>query len=257
LSIKRFLNTYTPVVGCTYRSGRHFKRWIEFHEEFLRFRSLHNKAGARFPLRWRDRLPFLDDRTSETYFDRHYVLHTGWAARVVAGLAPAVHVDISSSLFFCSVLSAHVRVEFYDYRPVDLGLSNLESKRADLCNLHFENASVRSLSCMHVVEHIGLGRYGDRINPDGDLIAIAELKRVLARDGTLIFVVPVGKPRVRFNAHRIYSYGQIADYFSDLDLVECALLPDDYHSRLVSNPPRILFDEQAYGCGCFVFKKRC
>ena len=52
---------------------------------------------------------------------------------------------------------------------------------------------------MHVIEHIGLGRYGDEMDPDGDLKAIDELKRVLSRKGDLLFVVPVGKPKIMYN----------------------------------------------------------
>jgi hypothetical protein len=59
---------------------------------------------------------------------------------------------------------------------------------------------------MHVIEHIGLGRYGEALDPDGDLKAIRELVRVLAAGGNLLVVVPVGRPRIQFNAHRIYDY---------------------------------------------------
>ena len=39
---------------------------------------------------------------------------------------------------------------------------------------------------MHVVEHIGLGRYGDQVDPDGDLMAMKELERVTAKLGKLL-----------------------------------------------------------------------
>ena len=79
----------------------------------------------------------------------------------------------------------------------------MSSGYADLANLPFEINSVQSLSCMHTVEHVGLGRYGDPIDPDGDLKAIKEIKRVLAVNGNLLFVVPIGKPKIVYNAHRI------------------------------------------------------
>mgnify|MGYP001159696242 CR=1 FL=1 len=61
-----------------------------------------------------------------------------------------------------------------------------------------------------------------------DLLAISELKRVLAVGGSLLLVVPIGNiPKLQFNAHRIYSHGQILDYFSELKLIEFALIPDD------------------------------
>ena len=119
---------------------------------------------------------------------------------------PEFHIDISSTLYFCSIVSAFIPIKFYDYRPVKLNLEKLYTGSADLLSLPFEEGSVNSLSCMHVVEHIGLGRYGDPLDPDGDLKAISELIRVLAPDGNLLLVVPVGKKsRIMFNAHRIYS----------------------------------------------------
>jgi len=153
------------------------------------------------------------------------------------------------------MLSAFVPVKFYDYRPAEMNLDNLSSEKADLRNLPFKDESISSLSCMHTVEHIGLGRYGDPIDPAGDLKAISELKRVLARDGNLLFVVPVGRPKIMFNAHRIYSYSQILDLFSDLKLMEFSLIPDGSEQGIIINAGEAQADEQAYGCGCFWFKK--
>ena len=64
-------------------------------------------------------------------------------------------------------------------------------------------------------------------DPDADLQAIAELKRVLAVGGSLLFVAPVGKPKIMFNAHRVYSYDEITKYFEGLELREFALIPDN------------------------------
>jgi SAM-dependent methyltransferase len=225
-----------------------------FIRNFLRFREL--SRNEQRPVLWKDRLPYLNDTTGSTDFDRHYIYHPAWAARVLARTRPSLHVDISSTLHFCSMLSAFTPVKFYDYRRADLQLSNLSSEAADLLALPFADSSIESLSCMHVVEHIGLGRYGDRLNPNGDLKAISELKRVLAREGNLLFVVPLGKPRILFNAHRIYSYEQIATCFSELELKEFALIPDDpSEGGLIHDATKEEADKQTYGCGCFWFRK--
>jgi len=111
---------------------------------------------------------------------------------------------------------------------------------------------------MHVVEHIGLGRYGDPLDPEGDLKSIQELKRVLSLDGNLLFVVPVGRiSRIMFNAHRIYSYKQILSYFSELRLMEFDLIPDDTNAGgLIRNASPDMVDACTYGCGCFWFRKK-
>jgi SAM-dependent methyltransferase len=107
---------------------------------------------------------------------------------------------------------------------------------------------------MHVVEHVGLGRYSDPIDSIGDLKAIAELKRILAPGGSLYFVVPVGKPKMMFNAHRVYSYRMIIEYFFELVLKEFSLVKDD--GQFLANASETTSDMQRYGCGCFWFQKQ-
>jgi SAM-dependent methyltransferase len=168
-------------------------------------------------------------------FDHHYIYHTAWAAQILARTKPRRHVDIGSSLYFAGIVSAFIPMEHYDYRKPDLTLDGLTVGHADLMALPFQDNSVESLSCMHVVEHCGLGRYGDPLDPDGDLKAMEELSRVLAPGGQLLFVAPIGIPAIWFNAHRVYTEGQIIDAFDGLYLKIGA--------------------EPTPGCGCFCFGK--
>lgn len=227
-----------------------------FQKEFRAFAALSSQGETRFPMRWQDRLPCLYDKTASTAFDRHYIYHPAWAARILSATKPSEHTDISSTLAFCTIVSAFIPVKFYDYRPAALSLSDLVSEHTDLTALPFETNSLLSLSCLHTVEHIGLGRYGDPLDTEGDLKAIRELKRVLAPGGTLLFAVPLGRPKLMFNAHRIYSYDQIAGYFAEMEMVEFSLVLDNAQEEgFVKNASREMADAQAYGCGCFWFRK--
>lgn len=212
-----------------------------------------NKRPARLPLTWSARYAMLDDRMPQTPFEPHYMYHPAWAARIIARNKPRRHVDVASALQFCSIVSAFVPVDFYDIRPASLALSGLVSKSGDLMALPFEDESIESLSCMHVVEHVGLGRYGDPLDPDGDLKAMSELARVLAKGGSLLFVVPVGKPAIRYNAHRIYDFDQIQRQFSSFELMNFALVDDEGNFLEEATPGQA--NEQAYGCGCWWFRK--
>lgn len=227
-----------------------YLKWFKFKQDYKIFKSLHSK-NPRFSLCWEDRYPILNEGTHETYFDTHYIYHPAWAARILAKTRPEFHVDISSTLNFCTLVSAFIPVNFYDFRPAKIDLTGLQSDRADLTHLFFPDGSIDSLSCMHVVEHIGLGRYGDALEPDGDLKAIEELKRVVKKNGTLLFVVPVGQPMVRFNAHRIYSYDQIVTSFSEFKLKQFALVDDS--GSFIPDADKSTADKQKYGCGCWWF----
>jgi len=228
---------------------------IWFKECLAKYRSL--DKSHRFSVNKEDFWKCLNDNTSNIKFDPHYTYHPAWAARCLARINPTKHIDISSILNFNVVLSAFVPTEFYDYRPAEVkNLSGLECKGADLNCLPFADNSVESLSCMHTVEHVGLGRYGDEIDPDADLRAISELKRVIMPGGNILFVVPIGKPRIQYNAHRVYSYDMIMEYFADFELVEYSLIPDNaYDVGIIINATREQTDAQYYACGCFWFKK--
>lgn len=231
------------------------ERLREFHDEYDRFVELSGSA-PRLPVRTVDVNPQLSDRASVTPMDRHYTYHPAWAARVLARTRPNKHVDISSIISFCAIVSAFVPVEFYDFRPASLELDGLYSGAADLTRLHFPSGSIASLSCMHVIEHIGLGRYGDPLDPDGDLKAIAELVRVLAPGGDLLVATPIGRPRVVFNAHRVYDHEAFASYFAPLELVEFTLIEEHGEGGLIVAPPPERVRAEYYGCGCFWFRKQ-
>lgn len=54
----------------------------------------------------------------------------------------------------------------------------------------FDPASFDVVIAVSVVEHIGVGRYGDVVDPDGDIKVMKYLKRWLKPDGVLYMDVP-------------------------------------------------------------------
>jgi len=226
---------------------------IAFAARFKRVSS--ELKNNRFTCSWEDRWPCLNDATGTTGFDAHYIYHPAWAARRILEISPEKHVDIASKLDFATMLSAFLPVDFYDYRPAEISLSGLRCCRADLTALPFEDSSIVSLSCMHVVEHVGLERYGDPFDPQGDLKAIRELTRVLANGGSLYFVVPLGAvARIQYNAHRIYTYQQILSHFPGCLLKNFAFVTDE--DVYVDDANEASVANSHYGCGCFHFMKQ-
>ena len=247
-----FLKDKTVQVGkdILIRFPKRIARLVEVMNEMKKFKSL---SDDRFKIEWKDIYPCLTDKMRTTPFDQHYTYHPAWAARILARTKPEFHVDFSSILYFGTMLSAFIPVKFYDYRPAEIHLKDWEGHFADLCKLDIADDSYTSVSCMHTIEHIGLGRYGDTLDPQGDIKAINELKRITKPDGDILFVTPVGKQRIEFNGHRIYSYELILQLFNSCRLVEFSLIPDN--GGLIENADPSMVANQTYGCGCFWFKK--
>lgn len=222
--------------------------------ELLRYRSLLAKSGCRSKL---ELFPCLHDRTSTTAFDPHYCYLAYWAshrlAQDVVAEAELPHVDVGSQISWVMSLAAARRVVFIDIRPFETNIQNLDVKAGTVLELPFPDKSVRSLSCLHVAEHIGLGRYGDPLDPLGTDRAIAELARVLAPDGCLLFALPLGRERVCFNGHRIHDPRTIITLFEQagLTLRAFAGVGDDRVYREDLDPSDLA--DADYACGMFEF----
>jgi SAM-dependent methyltransferase len=202
-----------------------------------------------------DLWPCLFDKASDHPVDWQYFYQDSWAARRILQTRPVEHVDVGSRVDFAGILSASIPVTFIDIRPLKVRLANLRTAGGSILQLPLSDASVRSLSCLHVIEHVGLGRYGDPMDPSGSRKAGAELARVLAPGGNLFLGVPVGRERVCFNAHRVHAPKTILDYFKGLDLIEFSCVVGDGCYLERADP---LSTDLGYAaCGLFWFAKQC
>ena len=228
---------------------KHLGRYFGFYSELRRYERL--PGAGKVPRR--DLHPCFGENTASTGFDSHYFYQDIWAFRKIVRSGAAKHVDVGSRVDYVGFLTAVTNVTFIDIRPLQATLENLRSLPGSILSIPFPDGSVESLSCLHVAEHIGLGRYGDPLDPLGTVKACAELRRCLAPGGCLYFALPIGKPRVCFNAHRIHSCGQILEYFEGLRLVEFSFVDDG--ARFTVNADMASADGARYGCGLFHFVK--
>jgi hypothetical protein len=196
----------------------------------------------------------LFDATETTEFDPHYFYQSAWAARAIAHSKVRTHVDVGSQITLIAPLTGFIKVEFVDIRPLEASLPNLNTVRGSILELPYRDRSLRSLSCLHVVEHIGLGRYGDPVDPDGTIKACKELQRVLGKHGHLYVSVPVGRQRVAFNGHRIHDPLTILKYFDQLHLAEFSSVDDSGTPKISSDPHEC--KGWHYGLGFFHFTRR-
>lgn len=166
-----------------------------------------------------DPLPFgtsimcLHDRdVSGGSIETHYFHQDLHVARKVCDARPRRHVDIGSRVDgFVAHVAAFREIEVFDIRSMPSDVPNVRFHRADLMkpvaqDLH---AITDSLSCLHALEHFGLGRYGDPLDPDGHLKGLENLHAMLKPGGTLYLSVPIGESRVEFNAHRVFAISHV------------------------------------------------
>lgn len=192
-------------------------RLAGFAGEYRAFRRMN--AGSPFALRGGDIWPCLTDRTAATPVEPTYFLQDTWCARKIAERRPAAHVDVGSSAKSMAVIAQFVPVTFVDIRSVEIELERFSFRAGTLLALPFADASVPSLSSLCVIEHIGLGRYGDPLDARGSEKAAAELTRVVARGGDLYVSVPVDNAcRIYFNAHRAFTRDYLLSLFPGLTL---------------------------------------
>jgi SAM-dependent methyltransferase len=220
---------------------------------FAQMRAFRRMAGPQ-SVRLRDSYPCLSDRTATTAFDPHYFYQSAWLARRLAAIRPRVHVDVGSSVMMIGDLSAFVPTVFVDIRPLEARLTGLHSVAGSIAALPFATGSQMSVSCLHVIEHIGLGRYGDPLDADGARKALLELQRIVAPDGRLYLSTPVGRERVCFNAHRVFSPETIVAGLAGMRLAAFSLVDDA--GRFIPHCEPHVAARMSYACGIFEFIKQ-
>lgn len=200
-----------------------------------------------------DIYPILDDKTKETGVDYQYLYQQLWVFNEVVKNKPKSHYDIGSTYQMSGYIAGITKAHFVDIRPIKADISNLEVIAGSIEELPFEDNSIKSLSCLHVIEHIGLGRYGDKLNPNGPRDATRELSRVLDKGGYLYLSTPIGRERICFNAHRVFNPETVIKYFDELELVEFNYVDDS--GQLHKNCKISSFSNSEYSLGMFKFRK--
>jgi SAM-dependent methyltransferase len=187
--------------------------------------------------------------------NKHYFLQDLWGASVLHAAGTKVHVDVGSRLDgFIAHILPFCEVTYIDIRPLEFEYPSFHFRQGSIVELPLEKDSVPSLSSLHVIEHIGLGRYGDPVDPDGHLRAARELARVLAPGGKLLIGTPTGQERLCFDAHRIFDPATVVSMFEGLQLQRFSFI-DDPDGRIIHDASFDLARRATYGCGLYEFTK--
>ncbi len=146
-----------------------------------------------------------------------------WAAKRIIEQRPEVHYDIGSRLdgFISHLLSYGQKVNMIDIRPLPFHIEGLTFTQADAtCLSSVDDKSIKSISALCSLEHFGLGRYGDDIDPDACYKAFDSIQKKMQSGGNIYISVPIGNEHLEFNAHRVFFAQTIVDCFENSELKE-------------------------------------
>lgn len=251
--IKRLFKLLANALGFDYRVIKSYGSL----PRFLRDKSKWTKTGGEVTRLY----PVLKDfGDSAGTVKGHYFHQDLLVASAIFKNKPKRHIDVASRLDgFVAHVAAFRQIEVFDIRALpSSGHGNIIFTQADLM-AHNSSEITDSLSCLHAIEHFGLGRYGDSIDVDGHIKGIENLVRLLESKGTLYLSFPIGmKDEVHFNAHRAFH-------------PESVLRIDTVHKNLLLKRFDFVDDEGdlhadkdvtdavghiKFGCGVYTFQKK-
>lgn len=173
--------------------------------------------------------PIIRDKYENAGIVDNYFWQDLWAAKLIHANIPKEHYDIGSRLdgFIAHVLAFGIPVKMIDIRPFPVEVEGLTTVVDDATNLTcFPDNSIESLSALCSLEHFGLGRYGDPIDPDACFKCFQKIQEKMKIGGKLYIALPIGRERVEFNAHRVFYPQTIVDCFDKMQLVEFSCTAD-------------------------------
>ena len=192
----------------------------------------------------------------------HYFHQDLLVARRIYQNNPSLHIDIGSRIDgFVAHVASFRNIEIIDVRSLTYKIPNVTFQKADLMEELDNKLKERadSLSCLHALEHFGLGRYGDPVNYNGYLLGLDNLYKILKRDGKFYFSVPIGPQRIEFDAHRVFSINYLLELFDNKYHIDCFSYVDDkgnfHENQSIQDSGKNDNFGCNYGCGIFEMTK--
>lgn len=193
----------------------------------------------------------------------HYFHQDLWVAQQIHERNPERHLDFGSRVDgFVAHVASFRQIEVGDIRPLRVDHTRIRPFWVDLMQPdQVEPNMTDSASCLHSLEHFGLGRYGDPIDYQGWSKGLESLTRAVRPGGFLYLSVPIStSERVEFNAHRIFAITTIHEaIISEFEVVDFVFVDDkgDLTTGIpIGGPAYLESFGLAHGCGIWVLRKR-
>lgn len=193
----------------------------------------------------------------------HYFHQDLLVAQKIFSADPKKHVDVGSRIDgFVSHIASFREIEVFDIRDIKTKVKNIKFVQADLMEQLNESLIkyTDSLSCLHTLEHFGLGRYGDKIDSNGYLTGFENLSKIIKDGGKFYFSVPIGPQRIEFNAHRVFSLSYLLELVStnfNIDTFSYVNDSGNLCKEVTLDNKNIINNFGCnYGCGIFELTKK-
>ena len=194
--------------------------------------------------------------------DKHYFYQDLIVSKKIFKNNPNKHLDIGSRIDgFISTLTVFRKIDYIDILPLDIDIDNLKFMKMDITDSGFDIADYYdSISCLHVIDHIGLPRYSNqKLDFYGPQKALKNIYKALKKGGVLYLSVPIGKNVIEFNANYVFSIKYLLDILDNkYDIKEFNYIDDKdrIHRDIDVNLGIDNNFNCRYGCGIFELIKK-
>lgn len=217
----------------------------EFYKDFEKYNKMSNVNQQ---ARKENLFPCLFDKSNLTEIEPIYFFQDTWAFEQITKNNPIYHVDVGSHHTFVGFLSKIIDTTMIDIRPLSVNMPSIKFIKGSILELPFDDNSIESLSSICVIEHIGLGRYGDNIDPLGSEKAFSEISRILKIGANFYMSVPIEEiNKVYFNAHRAFNEDYLlSNLLNNFQVIGKRYIYGNEFTELKKN---------GFGVGCYHLKK--
>lgn len=236
--------------GINLLKFKNVKYIIKYFRDYLKFSKL-SKIDLIFPI-------LGEHKEKSSAVIKHYFNQDLLVASYIYKNNPKKHVDVGSRIDgFVAHVATFRKIEVFDIRDNNFQFKNIRFKRKDISKIDKSLINYcDSLSCLHTLEHFGLGRYGDQLDPNGHIKGFKNLVKILKTGGTLYISFPISDKNVTyFNSERSFNPKEILKWSNELRLVKFDFI-DDYEKIFLDVDLNKFHKKISYGCGIYTFKKR-
>ena len=238
-------------IGINILKFKNLLYFIKFFKDLIKYKRLNGKINYIFPV-------LGEDKKKSGHITNHYFYQDLLVASYIFKNRPTKHVDIGSRIDgFVANVASFRKIEVFDLRINKINFKNIKFRKLNLNKVNKKLYNYTdSISCLHTIEHFGLGRYGDTIDPDSYIKGFNNLIKMLKPKGLLYISFPISNnSETFFNLERRFNPNDILGWTKKLVLLNFDYIDDKQKLNLNVNLRSLKKKNIINGCGIYVFRK--